>query len=674
MKALILNSGTGRRMGVLTAEQPKCMTEIAVGETILSRQLKQLAEAGVSQIVMTTGPFDGILVRYCESLGLPVEIRFVKNPRFQETNYIYSVYCSREYLRDGDLILLHGDMVFENSVLDDLLSSDTSVMAVSSTVPLPEKDFKAVMRNGRIEAVGVDFFNEARAAYPLYKLRKEDWALWLDRIVSYCESGEAAKVRCYAENALNEITGRCALYPLDVRGRLCGEIDNPEDLAAVSRKLAEVERRTAYISFSTDILHSGHIALIKKAARLGRVIAGVMTDEAVASFKRYPLVPYSERKAMFENLSRVWKVVAQNALSYRENLETLRPDYVVHGDDWISGFQRPVRDEVTEILASYGGKLVEFPYARDEKYSELEARSRSELAMPDVRRGRLRRELALKGLLTALEAHDGLTGLVVENTAVYQKGAARQFDAVWISSLCDSTAKGKPDMELVDMSSRFRTVEDILEVTTKPVIFDGDTGGRTEHFVYTVRSLERLGVSMMIIEDKTGLKKNSLFGVEANQTQESVEHFCRKIAAGKRAQKTRDFMICARIESLILERGLEDALQRAFAFTQAGADAVMIHSRREDPAEIFAFLARFREKDAATPLVLAPTSFHSVREEEWKRRGANVVIYANHLMRAAVPAIQKAARTILECRRAEECDRDLMPFQEIIRLIPPQES
>ena len=377
---------------------------------------------------------------------------------------------------------------------------------------------------------------------------------------------------------------------------------------------------------------------------------------------------------MLENIAGVYRVVEQKTLSYKENLEKYHPDIVVHGDDWCTGFQRPVRDEVASILASYGGKLVEYPYGNDDRYKELDARTRSDLAMPDIRRGRLKRMLATKGLVTAMEAHDGLTGLIVENTVVYQDGGARQYDAMWISSLCDSTAKGKPDIELVDMTSRFRTIEDITEVTTKPIIFDGDTGGKTEHFVYTVRTLERLGVSMVIIEDKTGLKKNSLFGTEVVQTQDSIENFCAKISAGKKAQRTKEFMICARIESLILEQGMDDALNRAFAFAASGADAIMIHSRQKDPAEIQEFIERFREKDQTTPIVLVPTSFNSVTEEEWKKRGANIIIYANQLMRAQVPAIQKAAKMILENHRAQECDAMLMPFKDIIRLIPAEDE
>ena len=429
---------------------------------------------------------------------------------------------------------------------------------------------------------------------------------------------------------------------------------------------------TVYLCFSTDIIHGGHIAIIRRAQKLGELTVGVLSDEAVAGYKRFPLVPASERRIMFENIAGVSRVVEQRTLSYREVLEELKPDFVVHGDNWVNGFQKPIRDEVIEVLSAWGGKLVEFPYSADEKYKELDRRQRAELAMPDFRRGRLRRLLEMKGLVTAMEAHDGLTGLVVENTVVHENGGARQYDAIWLSSLCDSTAKGKPDIELVDMTSRFRTVDDIMEVTTKPIIFDGDTGGLTEHFVYTVRSLERMGVSMVIIEDKTGLKKNSLFGTEVVQTQDSVEHFCEKIRAGCQARRTREFMICARIESLILERGQEDALLRARAFVKAGADAIMIHSRKKDPQEIFDFLAAFRAEDSATPVVLVPTSFNSVKEEEWKERGANVVIYANQLMRAAVPAIRKAAESILANHRAEECDAELMPFKEIIRLIPEE--
>lgn len=430
--------------------------------------------------------------------------------------------------------------------------------------------------------------------------------------------------------------------------------------------------KKVYMCFSTDMIHSGHIDIIKKAQTLGELTIGVLSDEAVASFKRFPLLPFEERKVLFENIAGVSGVVEQKTLSYKEILTELHPDIVVHGDDWKEGFQKPVRDEVIETLKSYGGELVEFPYNKDARFDELEKQFRMQLGMPDHRRGRLKKLINMKGLVTAIEAHSGITGLIAEKTTVFQDGKTYQFDAMWISSLCDSTAKGKPDIGLVDMTSRFRTIDDIIEVTTKPIIFDGDTGGLTEHFVYTVRSLERMGVSMIIIEDKTGLKKNSLFGTEVKQTQDSIENFCEKIASGKKAQKTKDFMICARIESLILEKGMEDALSRAFAYTEAGADAIMIHSRKKDPSEIKEFIKRFRDKDKFTPIVLVPTSFNSVYEEEWKELGANVVIYANQLTRTGFPAMQNAARTILENHRAKECDAMCMPIKEIITLIPEE--
>ncbi len=669
MKALILNSGLGHRMGVLTSEHPKCMTEISPKDTILSRQLRLIANSGIKEVVMTTGYFDEVLVNYCHSLDLPLTYTFVKNPIYDKTNYIYSIFCAKEYLQNDDIVLMHGDLVFEEPVFDAVVASEQSCMTVSSTLPLPEKDFKAVLGEGRVKKVGIEFFEDAVEAQPLYKLCKNDWQIWLDEIISFCDSDNR---KCYAENAFNQVSDKCLIYPLDVKDALCAEIDTPEDLTAVSAKLAQLEKRTVYMCFSTDMIHGGHIAIIKKAKKLGKLIIGVLSDEAVASYKRFPLMPYTERRSLVENISGVSAVVEQRELSYAENIKALRPDFVVHGDDWQTGFQKPIRDEVVALLAEYGGTLVEYPYSREDVYEEVERLSRAQLSMPDVRRGRLKKLINMKGLVTAMEAHSGITGLIVEKTKVLQEGKTYQFDAMWVSSLCDSTAKGKPDIELVDMTSRFRTIDDIMEVTTKPIIFDGDTGGLTEHFVYTVKSLERMGVSMVIIEDKTGLKKNSLFGTEVKQTQDSIENFCEKIKAGKKAQKTHDFMICARIESLILEQGMEDALTRAFAFSEAGADAIMIHSRKKDPAEIFEFVEKFRTVNIATPIVVVPTSFNAVTEQEFKERGVNVVIYANQLTRSGFPAMQKTAETILTNHRAKEADDMCMSIKEIITLIPEE--
>lgn len=654
-------------MGIYTSEQPKCMTKITSEETILSRQLNMLLSIGIEEIIITTGYLNSVLINYCRHLDLPVKITFVNNPLYETTNYIYSIYCARKYLQDDNIILMHGDLVFENVVLDKLLTSESSSMVVSSTRSLPEKDFKVVICDNKINKIGIEFFYETIAAQPLYFFTKSDWTIWLNRITEYCENGNTM---CYAENAFNDIADQCNLLPLDVKNRLCMEIDNPQDLAIVSNELKNIENRKVYMCFSTDMLHSGHIAIIRKAARLGKLIIGVLSDEAIIGYRRFPLMPYEERKALFSNIKGVYKVVEQTELSYKKNINLYMPDYVVHGDDWKTGIQKSIRAEVVSELASYGGILVEYPYSKNEKYEELDRKARLELSTPDIRRSRLRKAIAMKGTINVMEAHSGLTGLLVENTMVEEEGGVRQFDAMWISSLCDSTAKGKPDIELVDMTSRYRTIDDIMEVTTKPIIFDGDTGGLTEHFIYTVRTLERMGVSMVIIEDKTGLKKNSLFGAEVRQTQDTIPNFCAKISAGKKAQRTKDFMICARIESLILEQGMDDALKRAHAFVAAGADAIMIHSRKKDPSEIFTFVDMFRKENSLTPLVVVPTSFNTVTEEEFKARGVNIVIYANQLTRTAFPAMQNAVKSILRHHRAKECDDICMPFRDIIRLIP----
>lgn len=669
MKALILNSGLGSRMDNLTATYPKCMTKLLNDETILSRQLKMLRSVGINEIIITTGAFAAVLEDYVKSLGKYENCQFIYNPEYETTNYIFSIYLARQYL-DDDILLIHGDVVFEYSVLIKMLEFTRSCVAISSSRKLPKKDFKAVVCGDIVEKIGIEFFENAFSAQPIYKLKREDWIKWLNQIRIFCERGDK---KCYAEAALNVISSQGFLHSCDMLEMFCNEIDTEKDLKIVLEKLRKLNNRTVYMCFSTDVVHSGHIAIIKKASMLGKLIIGILSDEAVANFKRYPLIPFEERKALFENINGVFEVMKQDTLSYSALLENLKPDFVVHGDDWKIGFQKSIRDEVIDILQLYGGKLIEFPYAKDEKYEKLEKRVRAELSLPDVRRGRLKKIVALKGCINAIEAHSGLTGLIAEKTIIQKNGEAHQFDAIWVSSLCDSTAKGKPDIELVDMTSRFRTIDDIMEVTTKPIIFDGDTGGLAEHFVYTVKTLERMGVSAIIIEDKTGLKKNSLFGNEVVQTQDSIENFSEKIAAGKRAQKTQDFMIIARIESLILEKGIEDALKRAFAFVEAGADGIMIHSRRKEPTEIFEFVKLFREIDSTTPITVVPTSFNSVTEEKFKVRGINIVIYANQLTRSAFPAMQKVAETILLNRRAEEADRMCMPFKEIIRLIPEED-
>ncbi|MGI6175836.1 MAG: phosphoenolpyruvate mutase [Christensenellales bacterium] len=428
--------------------------------------------------------------------------------------------------------------------------------------------------------------------------------------------------------------------------------------------------KTVYLSMSTDVIHNGHIRIINEAAKLGELTVGVLSDEAVSRYKRFPLLSYAQRAEIMQSIKGVARVVEQKTLDYTQSLLTLKPDIVVHGDDWRVGIQAPVRARVLEVLASYGGELIEFPYYNDEGTAALEADVRRVLGMPENRRGQLKSLLCMKPLLRIMEAHNGLTGLIVEETKVEKDGKIMQFDGMWISSLCDSTIKGKPDIELVDNTSRFHTIDEIMEVTTKPIILDGDTGGKTEHFGYLVKSLERMGVSAVIIEDKIGLKKNSLFGADAGQAQASIPEFCQKITTGKRALTTRDFMIIARIESLILNRGMEDALKRAFAYTEAGADGIMIHSCQHEPHEVFTFCREFRKTDPATALVVVPTTFNSVTEDEWANMGVNIVIYANQLIRSAFPAMERTAKSILSHGRCMEADEACMPIQQILTLIP----
>lgn len=427
--------------------------------------------------------------------------------------------------------------------------------------------------------------------------------------------------------------------------------------------------KTVYTCFCTDVIHEGHLNVLNEAKKLGRVVVGCLSDKVLIRYNKFPTVSQEERIKLYRTLDGVDEVIVQNDMLYDDIIEKIKPDYVLHGDNWKNGPELAIRSHVENEVSKYGGKIIDVPYTYNEKVKKIDRQLREKLSMPEYRRKRLRQLIQICPIVKTMEAHSGLTGLIVEKTVVEHEGRLDQFDAMWLSSLCDSTAKGKPDIELVDMTSRFRTIDDIMEVTTKPIIFDGDTGGLTEHFVYTVRSLERMGVSAVIIEDKKGLKKNSLFGTEVEQTQATIEEMSAKIAAGKKAQLTDDFMIIARIESLILEKGMDDALERAKAFVKAGADGIMIHSRKKDPAEIVEFCDKFRLEDKETPIVVVPSSFNSITEEELAEHGVNIVIYANQLTRSAFPAMKQTAMDILKYHRAKEVDDRLLPIKDIITLI-----
>ncbi|MDA8613500.1 phosphoenolpyruvate mutase [Gammaproteobacteria bacterium] len=421
---------------------------------------------------------------------------------------------------------------------------------------------------------------------------------------------------------------------------------------------------------SADLIHPGHLNILKVASGLGQVTVGVLTDSAIASYKRLPYMNYEQRAEIVSNLKAVSEVIPQSTLDYSENLKALKPDYVVHGDDWKDGIQQQTRQLVIDTIAEWGGELVEVPYTQGISSTALNKVLKELGTTPQIRLSSLRRLLKAKPLVRFLDIHNALSGLIIEHTKVKVDGVSREFDGMWGSSLTDSTAKGKPDIEAVDVSSRMSTLSEVLEVTTKPIIYDADTGGQTEHFKFTVRTLERLGVSAVIIEDKTGLKKNSLFGNEVPQTQDSIENFSDKISEAKKAQVTDDFMVIARIESLILEAGMDDAIMRAKAFLQAGADGIMIHSRRKDPAEILEFCQQYAEIPNRKTLVVVPSSYNSITEAELEKAGANVVIYANQLLRSAFPAMQDTAKSILKYSRSLECDENMLSIKEILNLIP----
>jgi len=428
--------------------------------------------------------------------------------------------------------------------------------------------------------------------------------------------------------------------------------------------------KKVYVGMSADLLHPGHINIIDEAAKLGDLTVGVLTDTAIASYKRLPFMTYEQRKKVVENIKGVSKVVAQETLDYRDNLNALKPDIVVHGDDWKEGVQLKTRQQVIDTLAKWDGELVEFSYTQGISSTQLNNALAEIGTTVDVRMAMLRRLINSKPIVRILEAHNALSALIAENTQEERNGKMVSFDGVWSSSLTDATAKGKPDIEAIDITSRLNSVSDIFEVTTKPMLFDADTGGKIEHFEFTVRSLERTGISAVVIEDKTGLKKNSLFGTDVKQTQDTIENFCEKITRGKKAQISNDFMIIARIESLILEAGMDDALTRADAYIKAGADGIMIHSRHKDPAEIIDFMSKFRAKDQSTPVVVVPTSFNSVTIEEFIEMGVNVVVTANHMLRSAYPAMLKVATSVLKNGRTLEAEPDCMSIKEILEFIP----
>ena len=431
------------------------------------------------------------------------------------------------------------------------------------------------------------------------------------------------------------------------------------------------KNKIAYVALSADLLHHGHMNVISKAAELGDVVIGLLTDKAIAKYKRLPHLDYKKRELIVANIKGVINVIPQKSMNHKDNLKKIRPDYVVHGDDWKIGIQSKDRAEVIQTLKEWDGKLIEVPYTHGVDSSSLNQSVKRIGTTPNIRLSQLRRLLAAKEIISINEVHNGLSGLITETACIKTDQYLAEFDGMWSSSLTDSSAKGMPDIEAVDISSRLSTVNQIFEVTTKPMIFDGDTGGKIEIFNFTVKSLERTGISAVVIEDKVGLKKNSLLGNEVPQSQDSIKNFQEKISSGKRSQITNDFMVIARVESLILEKGMNDAIKRAHAYAEAGADAIMIHSREKEPDEIFEFCKLFQESDKQTPIMVVPSSFNTVHIDEWKEKGVRIVCHANHMLRSAYPAMLKTAMSILKHGRSKEAaDENCMPIKEILELIP----
>jgi phosphoenolpyruvate phosphomutase len=419
-----------------------------------------------------------------------------------------------------------------------------------------------------------------------------------------------------------------------------------------------------------DLVHHGHVNIISEASKLGEVTVGLLTDEAIAAYKRVPLLSYEHRKAIIESMKGVSEVIPQDTLDYVPNLVKLKPDYVVHGSDWKTGVQQQTRARVIEALKEWGGELVEPEYTEGVSSTQLIRDAMQIGTTPDLRRRKLRRLLELKPVVRILEVHNGLTARIVEKTKIVEGDTVREFDGMWVSSLTDSTAKGKPDTGAVDFTSRLATIEQIVDISTKPIVVDADNGGLAENFVFLVKSLERHGVSAVIIEDKVGPKRNSLFGTDVEQTQDDMGAFGEKILTGKRAQVTEDFMIIARIESLILKNGMDDALLRARSYIDAGADGIMIHSKEKDPGEILEFCAEYRKLDLRVPLVVVPSTYCGITEEELVEAGVSIVIYANHLLRSAYPAMVRTAESILKHHRCLEAGRECLPIKDILTLIP----
>lgn len=433
--------------------------------------------------------------------------------------------------------------------------------------------------------------------------------------------------------------------------------------------MKNISKKKVYVALSADILHKGHINVLKLAKKYGAVTVGLLTDKAIASYKNIPYLNYDKRKVVVENIKYVDRVIPQKTLDYVENLKLVKPDYVVHGDDWKKGIQKNTRKRVIKTLQNWSGKLIEPKYTKNISSTSIKKEITNLIINPENRVSRLKRLMLSKDIVRILESHNSLTGLIIEKTKFLKNKRNIEFDGMWSSSLTDSATKGLPDNSSLSFSARISSLHDMMDVTSKPLVFDADNGGQIEHLSFLIRSLERAGVSAIIMEDKVGLKRNSLFKNQSNTKQDKPKLFAEKIRKVCKSRQSQNFMVIARIESFILGKGLKDALKRAEIYSKAGADAILIHSKEKTPSEIFSFAKEFKKSKNFIPLVSVPSTYSKVYEKDLIKNGFKLVIYANQLLRSAYPAMQNTARTILKNGRAFEADKKIIPINEIINLI-----
>ena len=430
------------------------------------------------------------------------------------------------------------------------------------------------------------------------------------------------------------------------------------------------KNKTIYVPMGADIIHTGHLNIIKKAKKYGEIVIGLFTDSAIAEYKTLPLINYSQRLEIMKNIKGISKIIKQDTWDYSNNLNKLKPNYVIHGDDWKKGIQQKTRLNVIKLLKRWKGRLIEVPYTKKVNINENKKNLNNIFHNPETRVSRLKRLIGSKKIVRFIESHNPLTGLMIENLKINHRNEYKEFDGIWSSSLTDSASNGKPDNQSLELSTRINNLNSVAEVTSKPILFDADNGGRPEHLPYTIKNLERLGVSAIAIEDKAGLKSNSLFKDQKGASQDSIKNFCKKIKISCSARRSEDFLIVARVESFILGKNLSDAIKRAESYSRAGADLILIHSKIDTPKEIFSFAEKFKKSKYFKPMVAVPSTYSKVTEKQLIKNGFKIVIYANHLLRAAYPAMEKTALSILKNSRSSEVEKEIISIKKILNIIP----